>query len=55
MHGDVLFQRIVTARESAARIKAAVDVPILPLSEVAGEGARIRQVLTSELLPAVSA
>jgi anion-transporting ArsA/GET3 family ATPase len=55
MHGDVLFQRIVMAREAAARVKAAVDFPVLHLPDVgAREAHEIRQVLTTQLMAAVA-
>ncbi len=50
MHGEVLFHRIMMARESAARLDTAVDVPILRLPEIAGHDAKaIRGRLTTEL------
>jgi anion-transporting ArsA/GET3 family ATPase len=55
MHGDVLFQRIVMAREAAARVKAAVDFPVLRLPDVgAREANEIRQVLTTQLMSGVA-
>ena len=56
MHGEVLFQRIVMARESAARLGASVDVPILHLPDVPGHDAeQIRTTLTAQLMPQVGA
>ena len=55
MHGEVLFQRIVMAREAAARVKAAVDLPVLRLPDVgAREAQDIRQALTAKLMTAVA-
>jgi arsenite-transporting ATPase len=56
MHGEVLFQRIVMTREATARVKAAVDLPVLHLPDAtARDGRDIRQVLTKELMTAVTA
>ena len=55
MQGEVLFQRIVMAREAAARVKAAVDLPILHLPDVSARPADdIREVLTTKLATAVA-
>jgi arsenite-transporting ATPase len=54
MHGEVLFQRIVMARESAARLGTSLDVPILHLPEIAGhDTTHIRTMLTAQLMPQV--
>ena len=55
MHGEVLFQRIVMARESDTRLRASVDIPILPLSDITGDAHVIRSGLTAELMEAVNA
>jgi arsenite-transporting ATPase len=55
MHGEVLFRRIDMARESAARLGAAVDVPVLRLPDVGAlEASDVRLMLTKELMPAVT-
>jgi arsenite-transporting ATPase len=51
MHGEVLFQRIVMARESAARLAVAVDLPVVRLPDLGvREATDIRETLTRLLL-----